>query len=126
MEREKLLQKRLKLQGEIIAIREQVETAKTESIYTGRYADRLWWQRAHTALRAKGRQICHINTLLGSMKHERHQKLEFAFIDVAREKLPDDEFNEILKEAIRRVERVEQHKATRPTTTTSYRKQFTK
>lgn len=81
-------------------IKGQIERAKVRRIETGAFADPAWYQRAKHALRYK--QAAHQKLLLEygmQRKAERAQKswvFEEAFIDVARQILPEAVYKDIL------------------------------
>jgi len=98
MSEDDLLVLKDELDGEITAIRIQIEGAKVKAA-DGEYSDRTWWFKANAALKIKGRQSQQIQNTLGRLRREKNRELEKCFVDVARTQLSQAQFEEIMDEA---------------------------
>jgi hypothetical protein len=102
LDRVELLERKQKLDSEIADIKQQLEQARLVKHLTGQYADRDWYIRANAALRHKGQESQAIQIALSRLKtqkKERPDTLEGRFVEIARQKLADEVFTDILSEA---------------------------
>lgn len=100
--RTELMTLRNEIQYKADAIKSQIEKAKRAE----ELSDPDWFQRAGEALRAASRQVQTLNTRMAIVRNEEKQKnikrassVHEAFIEVARRRLDDELFWEIMHEA---------------------------
>jgi hypothetical protein len=88
---------------DIDSIEYQIESAQVKARTNGEYSDGQWYAKAQYALRRKRKTVEFIKQIQGERRRERNMSLSTTlaslFVDVAREKLPDHEFEVILREA---------------------------
>lgn len=99
-------------QQNIADIKNRISIATQKLAEEGEYADRDWWRRVHTALRFRGRVDQAIALELRKRKEARKQatpsatlegtlRFERAFYKIAKERLSEDIFVELVLEAKR-------------------------
>lgn len=102
MSRDELISLKNQLDSELDDIKLQIKSAESRAAATGVYADRDWFYSAIAARKKKGRQVQRIQQELGKRKRERGESLrspyEF-FVDIARARIDDDLFEEMMTEA---------------------------
>lgn len=105
---EELHQLRHKIYEDMISIKDQLETARSEFRRTGKYADPDWYRKANSALKFKQRD--HQNVLLElSIRNNRRKEnnasnFNNVFVQVAEETLDNDTFVLIRMETKNRIE----------------------
>lgn len=104
--KDELLALKLKVDEDIASISLQIAEAKARAATTGDYSDRSWFLKANHAQRYYGQYSQRIQIELSRVKKEEKEKniatnqtFERCFIEVARERLLDDFFSEIVEEA---------------------------
>jgi hypothetical protein len=90
---------KLRLETEIVSIRNQLNRAMNEARRTGRFADGSWWVKSNHALRVKGRQCQQIQNALHDRRQSARQGLESKFVTIARQELSEEVFQRILEKA---------------------------
>lgn len=101
MNRVELNELREYLQDDLDSINTQLADAKATRIKTGEYADIDWFNAAILAKRLRGRAVQAIQIELSKRNRERSKdrSLSEYFVDVAKEFLVRDTFDDILSEA---------------------------
>lgn len=101
-----LLALKVELETDLDNIKYQLETAEAETAASGIYADSNWYHAAKLAQRRKGRQVQQIQLELKNRRENRPKVrgIPDAFMDIAREMLMPELFNEIFDEAKLRYE----------------------
>lgn len=101
MDRIELNELREYLQDDLDSINAQLADAKATRIKTGKYADIDWFNSAILAKRLRGRAVQAIQIELSKRNKERSKDrpLSEYFVDVAKEFLVRDTFDDILSEA---------------------------
>ena len=103
LSRTELLARKQKLDSEMADIKLQLEQARLIKHQTGQYAEREWYLRANNALRGKGLESQAIQLELSRRKEKQRNKrpdtLEGRFVEIARQKLAEEVFTDILSEA---------------------------
>ena len=92
------------LEIKITTIKGQVELAKAEAKAAGEYSDIYWFNKAKQALRISGQQhqfvIRELAARRKKSKGDNDNSVENHFINIARTKLDDVVFQDILQEAV--------------------------
>ena len=92
------------LEIKIITIKGQVELAKSEAKVAGEFSDIYWFNKAKQALRISGQQHQFIIRELATRRKEKKKiednSVENHFVNIARSKLDEDVFLNILQEAV--------------------------
>lgn len=99
MTRGQLLRQKQSLDEEIARIKAQLELADLNRREFGEMADPDWYRRAKYALRIKGIRVQAIQTELAERKGEHRISLETRFIEVARDELDKEVFENIMEQA---------------------------
>lgn len=102
MSRDEIMLIKVKVESDIDAIQSQLKRAHDNLKENGIHADRVWYRKAESALKFKGRLIQSLQVILSQRKTEKRRSVCEYFIDVARENLLSDVFHEILEEANKR------------------------
>lgn len=97
--RDDLLKLKCQYEAEIASIRTQIDRARIEARERKVFASLTWWQKAHHALRIKGRQCQQVQNALGRLRQQRESKLEATFMRAAKQHLPPEQFDQILAAA---------------------------
>lgn len=99
---ENLDERELRLQGEIADIKAQIEGASARAASSGDYSDRDWYIRAKHALRHRTIEHQQVLKMIGernrNIRKQRHEAAERRFIQICRNRLPQDVFNRIWDE----------------------------
>lgn len=100
---DELLELKSQLEIDINSIRTQIARARIDARETGTYAESDWWQKAHTALRIKGRHCQQVQNALRTARRSRAKAVEQEFLRIARETLSPEEFRSWLERAYSRL-----------------------
>lgn len=98
LERSDLLALKLRLDEAITRIDEQIERSRQEVRDHGE-TNTAWYIKARHARRMKGLQAQAIQAELARRRNDHQARLECAFMDVARQRLADEVYAELLAEA---------------------------
>jgi ribosomal protein L20 len=97
--------------SEIADIKTQIANAKSTAAATGEYSDRVWFNKAHTALRLKGREHQELQLEFGRRRKEERRTYSVTlgriFIGVARAQLDYETFMSIMDKAVERINKEE-------------------
>ncbi len=96
---DELQEANLLLLQDIASIKYQLETAKSDAMTEGDYADPAWFRKANYALRMKGINQQALTAEMGRRRRLTQSTLETWFVRIAREILEEDLFDEIMDEA---------------------------
>jgi len=101
---DELLRMKIELESEMDDIKSQLSRAEAKVHSEGLYADPVWYARAKSALRVKGRQCQQIQLMLRKNKKKKKTERPMAehFIDICRDTLEENDFKDILEEAKQR------------------------
>ena len=85
----------------LIDIKQQIELAKARAEASGQYADPSWWVSVNAAARHKGRRDQQLAREIGEIGRQiaaaSGRSFEAAFLDAARERLPPETFDALLR-----------------------------
>ena len=91
------------LEDKITIIKNQIDIAKSESQSKGEYSNIEWFNKARAALRISGNQHQRVLRELGKrnkmVKDAVNNSFDTRFVNIAREKLGSELFEEIINEA---------------------------
>lgn len=103
LEKDELLSIKAELEEILNDIKFQLDAARSRKQATGKYADFLWYRDAERSKRSVGNHIQVILNELSRQNRIRRAAMKDHFMDVVREELGDDEFDELLNKARARV-----------------------
>lgn len=104
--------------ADIASIKMQLESAKTDRVVNGTYADPSWFRSASNARMIKAMDVQAIDRELAKRKQEKKERaqtveelsqrrIEVQFLKVAKEYLPSDDFRRLLEIAQDRLKSTE-------------------
>lgn len=85
-------------------IKSSLDTAAAKRRATGEYSDPEWFNKARIALRMMGQRSQKLQRALSKLRVKTHSNRSPAeyFVDVAKQRLPSEQFQSILQEAVER------------------------
>ena len=88
------------IEEDIVKMSNSLGKARAHFFETGEYADPTWYNNTESAKRIQGAMKSHIQSRLSALKSKLPKSdLPNVFMDVARQRLSEDAFNSIFKEA---------------------------
>lgn len=102
LDRDELVELKASVDARIGAIKDQLHSARVNASVHGVYADQTWYRNAMYAQSAYQRASQAIQIRLGKMKKTRgddSNSVANLFVDLARQRLDEDFFDELLDEA---------------------------
>ena len=98
MSKEELIDLKLKVDNEILYVKNQIEDAKAKLITDGEYSDPKWYSKINGARRFLGIASQKIQAEMAKRKQKNQKDFHCAFVDVAKRRLSPELFNEIVEE----------------------------
>ena len=84
---------------QLITISGQIAEAQAEASANNNYSDPIWWRKVNEAAKFKGRSRQQLQRRLGEInsqiKEEKGKAYERSFVAIAREILPEEQYQEI-------------------------------
>lgn len=97
-ERDELNAKKIEVDALIDKLKAQLNVAQANFRITGRYADPVWWARTSDQLARARRDSQRLQLQLGMTRYE-PSDVAIAFIDIAKRRLSEEVWQEMMEEA---------------------------